>query len=218
MAGLHSCRDSMRWDENENVKGTFVLFVTFSTSSVSSQSFRKHVGKSYPSQKDTNVSPHYSSYVQLRLVVLAQVKHQLQMICETSVRWEKHARCEKLARKKGRAGDNKKINFTHFAIWLFSRTIIILSLIAWKNPFVSCIITTSTARLIQMREICLVKRHKKYEITRTHVSRLACFLCFTDVLRIVYSRLICLHSCVPRLIHISPKVSTSAFDESVNLA
>ncbi len=28
----------------------------------------------------------------------------------------------------------------------------------------------------------------------------------------------CLHSCVPRLIHISPKVSTSAFDENVNLA
>ncbi len=28
----------------------------------------------------------------------------------------------------------------------------------------------------------------------------------------------CLHSCVPCLIHISPKASTSAFDKSVNLA
>ncbi len=28
----------------------------------------------------------------------------------------------------------------------------------------------------------------------------------------------CLHLCVPRLVHISPKVSTSAFDESVNRA
>ncbi len=31
LPGLHSHRDSMRWDENESVKGTFVLSFTFST-------------------------------------------------------------------------------------------------------------------------------------------------------------------------------------------
>ncbi len=47
------------------------------------------------------------------------------------------------ARKKEHTRDNVKINYTHFAIRLFSRTII-SSHIARENPFVSCIITTST--------------------------------------------------------------------------
>ncbi len=33
MPGLHSYRDSTRWDENEGVEGIFVLFVMFSTCS-----------------------------------------------------------------------------------------------------------------------------------------------------------------------------------------
>ncbi len=55
---------------------------------------------------------------------------------------------QKLARKKGRAQDNVKINYTRFAIRLFSRTII-LSLNTRGNPFVLCIITASTMRQLQ---------------------------------------------------------------------
>ncbi len=39
----------------------------------------------------------------------------------------------------------------------------------------------------EIQEICLVKQHKKYKITRTHVSHLACFLHLMDVSRIVCS-------------------------------
>ncbi len=53
------------------------------------------------------------------------------------------------SRKKGHTRDNVKIIYRRFAIRLFSRTII-LSLIAWENPFVSCIITASTARWFEM--------------------------------------------------------------------
>ncbi len=44
---------------------------------------------------------------------------RLQMIRETSERWEKHARHEKLVRKKERAKDNMKINYTRFVMRLF---------------------------------------------------------------------------------------------------
>ncbi len=90
--------------------------------------------------------------------------------------------------KKVRTWDNVKINYTRFAIWLFSSTII-LSLIVRENSFVSCIITASTARQFETWEICLVKQHKKYEITCAHVSCLACFSHLTDriVCRQLYS-------------------------------
>ncbi len=53
--------------------------------------------------------------------------------------------------KKGRTRDNMKINYTHFAIRLFSRTII-LSFIPQENPLVWCIITASTAKWFEMRD------------------------------------------------------------------
>ncbi len=91
-------------------------------------------------------------------------------------------------KKKERARNNVKINYTHFAIRLFSRTII-SSLIARENPFVSCIITASTTRQFETRDIYLVKQHKKYEITLTHVSHLACFSHLTGVSQINCSQL-----------------------------
>ncbi len=97
-------------------------------------------------------------------------------------------RCEKFARKKGRAQDNAKINYARIAIQLFSHTII-LYLITQENPFVSHLITASTMIQFEMREIYLVKQHKKYKITRTHASHLACFSHFTDVSKIICSRL-----------------------------
>ncbi len=51
--------------------------------------------------------------------------------------------------KKGHTRDDVKIIYRHFAIQLFSRTII-LSLVAWENPFVSWIITTSTIWWFEM--------------------------------------------------------------------
>ncbi len=70
--------------------------------------------------------------------------------------------------KKGYARDNVKIIYRLFAIRLFSLAII-LSLIAWENPFVSRIITPSSSRWFE------TKQHKKYKITGTHGSHLACF-------------------------------------------
>ncbi len=54
------------------------------------------------------------------------------MIRQMSAGRGKHAICEKLARKKGYARDNAKINYTCFAIQLFSH-MIILSPIAREN-------------------------------------------------------------------------------------
>ncbi len=51
----------------------------------------------------------------------------------------------KTCKKKGRALDNAKIDYTHFAIQLFSRTIKLYRL-SHRKIFVSYIITTSTVR------------------------------------------------------------------------
>ncbi len=96
--------------------------------------------------------------------------------------------------EKGHARDDVKIVYRRSMIRLFSRTII-LFLITRENPFVSCIITASTARWFETqdslrcetRELCLMKQHKKYEITSTHVSHLACFSHLADVSRIICS-------------------------------
>ncbi len=64
------------------------------------------------------------------------------MICET---WT-----GQMGGKKGRAQNNVRIIYRHFAIRLVSR-IIFLSLIARENPFVSCIVTASTVKRFEMR-------------------------------------------------------------------
>ncbi len=58
--------------------------------------------------------------------------------------------------KKEHARDNVNVIYRRFMIRLFSRTII-LSLSAQENLFVSCIITASTSRWFEIREICLDK-------------------------------------------------------------
>ncbi len=101
-------------------------------------------------------------------------------LCEAGYRqFTRRLRDEKNMRDAKKALENVKINYARFVIQLFSRTII-LSLIARENPFVSCIITASTVRWFKTQEISLVKRHKKYKITCTHVLHLTCFSCLTD--------------------------------------
>ncbi len=90
----------------------------------------------------------------------------LQMIHETPARWEKHARC---------ARDNVKINSTRFAIWLFSNTIKFYPLLREKIPLFRAYLPLLPRDSLrsETREICLMKQQKKYEITRTHMSRFA---------------------------------------------
>ncbi len=94
----------------------------------------------------------------------------------------------RISREKKGTRDNVKINYIRFLIRLLSRTII-LSFIAWENPFVSCIITASTARRFKMRDTRNLSHElrKKYKITCTRVLHLTCFLHLTNVSWIIYS-------------------------------
>ncbi len=78
---------------------------------------------------------------------LKPVTDDLRDIREMRKTCEMWKNCE----KKGCAQDNVKSNYILFAIRLFFCTII-LSLIAWENLFVSCIITAFTARWFKMRD------------------------------------------------------------------
>ncbi len=79
--------------------------------------------------------------------LLEPVIDDLRDVREMRTTCEMQETCE----KKRRAQDNMKIIYRHFAIRLFSRTVI-LFLIARENPFVSCIITASTARWFERRD------------------------------------------------------------------
>ncbi len=132
--------------------------------------------KHYPRRKwregGRNVKMNWHTRLKLATDDLRDV-HEMRKTCEM------RETCE---RKKWCSRDNVKINYTHFAILLFFRTII-LSLIARKNPFVSYIIPASTTRRCETWEICLVEQHKNYEITRTytchvsHVFRVSQSIC-----------------------------------------
>ncbi len=97
-------------------------------------------------------------------------------------------------RKKGHIRDNVKINYTRFMIRLLSRTVILIPYCTRKSL---CLVHNyrfyrkmiRDVRWFEAREIYLMKQHKKYEITHTHVSRLTRFLRLTDISRIVYSQL-----------------------------
>ncbi len=80
--------------------------------------------------------------------------HQTKKTCEMR---ETH-------KKKGCVQDNTKIDYTCFAIQLFSRAI----------KFYPLSHKTSTVRWFEMREreICLRKQYKQHKITHTHVSHL----------------------------------------------
>ncbi len=116
----------------------------------------------------------------------SDVLSRLQTIREKSVRRKKHVRCEKPVRKKGAYKITRKLN-TH--VLRFDYFLAQLNFIPYRTrkSFVSCIITASTARWFETREICLMKQHKQHEITHIRVSHCTCLLRLTDVSRIVCS-------------------------------
>ncbi len=77
-----------------------------------------------------------------------------------------------------------------------------------KSTFVlSLMFSTCSCLVSKLLERC---RYISPESKETRMFQL-CLVALTQECR-------CPHSCVPHVVHISPKVATSAFEESVNLA
>ncbi len=78
--------------------------------------------------------------------------HNVKLAIDNSRDVHKMRKTRDTREKKGHAWHYVKIICKRFAIQLFSSTII-LFLIAWENPFVSCTITSSTTRQFETQDM-----------------------------------------------------------------
>ncbi len=97
------------------------------------------------------------------------------------MRREKHARCEELARKKSMHEITQKFT-THVS--QLDYFLVQLNFISYGRKKNICLMH-NYCFYCETREICLMKQHKKHEITYTHVSHLVCFSHLINFLRII---------------------------------